>query len=80
MARGWVGLNPCRSIRKPVQPKHRERVLSWGEIRAMLRVMGWRTDAPVRMMGQAVAGCMLLAMRTVRRRVPAEFPVRCRSG
>jgi len=61
---GLVGTNPCRAIRKPAQPRHRERVLQWGEIRAMLRVMGWKRSLPVRCAEQAVAVCMLLAMRT----------------
>jgi len=61
---GWVSDNPCRDIRKPAQPRHRERVLKWGEVRAMLKVMGWRTGQPVRSVGQAVGACMLLAMRT----------------
>jgi len=60
----WVVLNPCRAIRKPAQPKHRERVLAWGEVRAMLRAMGYRRCVPVRSVGQSVAACMLLAMRT----------------
>jgi len=61
---GWVSDNPCRAIRKPAQPRHRERVLKWGEVRAMLKVMGWQADRPVRSVTQSVAACMLLAMRT----------------
>jgi len=61
---GWVLDNPCRAIRKPAQPRHRERVLQWGEVRAMLKVMGWRRGQPVHSVGQSVAACMLLAMRS----------------
>jgi len=61
---GWVSDNPCRAIRKPAQPKHRERVLQWREVRAMLKVMGWRTGKPVQNAAQAVAVAMLLAMRS----------------
>jgi len=61
---GWVTVNPCRDIRKPASPRHRERVLAWWEIRRMLRVMSYRRTGRVSSSGQAVALCMLLALRT----------------
>jgi integrase len=60
---GWAGSNPCRDIRKPANSKHRERVLTTREIRAMLREMGY-SRAPIQATGQALAVCMLLALRT----------------
>jgi len=61
---GWVDANPCRAIRKPPAPRHRERVIAWWEVRRMLRAMGYQRTGKVSSMGQAVALCMLLALRT----------------
>lgn len=61
---GWVDSNPCRDIRKPAQVKHRERVLQWWEIRRLLRSMGYQREGRITSTGQAVAMCMLLAIRT----------------
>lgn len=61
---GWIDSNPCRDIRKPAQVKHRERVLQWWEIRRLLRTMGYQRAGKVTSTGQAVAMCMLLAIRT----------------
>ncbi len=60
----WVQVNPCRGIRKPAKGKHRDRVIAMGEVRAMLREMGYRRRGRVASTGQAVANCMLLALRT----------------
>lgn len=61
---GWVDRNPCRDIRKPQAVKHRERVIHWREIRKLLREMGYSRTGRVASTGQAVAMCMLLALRT----------------
>jgi len=61
---GWVETNPCRDIRKPAAPRHRERVLAWWEVRRMLRAMGYQCSGRVTSTGHAVALCMLLALRT----------------
>ncbi|MBO9329243.1 tyrosine-type recombinase/integrase [Achromobacter xylosoxidans] len=60
----WVDVNPCRGIRKPSKGKHRDRVISMHEIRRMLREMGYSRRRRVASTGQAVANCMLLALRT----------------
>lgn len=60
---GWADLNPCKAIRKPPYAKHRERVIQWGEIKRMLRQMGHKRGRPSSV-GQSVAVCMLLALRT----------------
>jgi len=44
---GWVQANPCRDIRKPPVPRHRDRVLAWWEVRRMLRVMGYQRTGRV---------------------------------
>jgi integrase len=59
----WITENPLRDVRKPRQPKHRERTLQWREIRAMLRAAGY-TRQRCRTMTEAVARAMLFAMRT----------------
>ncbi|USP49381.1 tyrosine-type recombinase/integrase [Alcaligenes faecalis] len=61
---GWADHNPCKDIRKPQNSKHRERVLQWWEIKRMLREMGYHRSARPASFGQAVAMCMLLALRT----------------
>lgn len=62
---GLVSNNPCKDIRRPAPPRHRNRVLKWSEIRAILR----RLDYPgrgqqVEMPKQAIAVCMMVALRT----------------
>lgn len=60
---GWLDTNPMRSIRKPSQPKARQRVLTWRELRGMARALGWRRG-PARSTSHAVALAMFLALRT----------------
>lgn len=61
----WVQSNPCRDIRKPSAPNHRERIIHWQEVRAMLRQMGHRPrGGPIVSISQATALCFLMALRT----------------
>ena len=73
----WLRENPIRNLRKPGSAPHRERVLTWSEMRVMLRTMGY----PRRKNSTALA--FLLALRTGMREgeicdlVPARiFPKR----
>lgn len=61
---GWTDRNPCRDIRKPQNSRHRERVIIWWEIKRLLRQMGYQRTGRVASTGQAVAICMLIALRT----------------
>lgn len=61
---GWVEHNPCRDIRKPPSVRHRERVIQWWEVRALMCAMGYRTHGRVASTGEAVAVCMMMALRT----------------
>lgn len=61
---GWAETNPCKNIRKPPHSKHRERVISPVEARMMLRQMGYSPLSAIRSVSQAVAVCMLVALRT----------------
>lgn len=60
----WVEKNPCRDIRKPASVKHRERVIAVFEVRLMLREMRYSRNKRVSSTGQAIANCMLFALRT----------------
>lgn len=61
---GMIDKNPCRDIRKPAQAAHRTRTLHWREIRKMLRAMNYMRHGRVSSTGQAVAICMMTALRT----------------
>ncbi len=61
---GLIDKNPCRDIRKPQEARHRTRTLHWREIRALLRQMGYRRRGRVATTAEAVAVCMLVALRT----------------
>lgn len=61
---GWAEINPCRGIRKPREPRHRERLIEWWEIKAMLREMGYARNKRVASTTHAVAVCFLMALRT----------------
>lgn len=60
----WLESNPVKIIRKPGKPAHRERLISWHEIKAMLRALGYRPGAPARSVTQSIALCFLAALRT----------------
>lgn len=61
---GWIAVNPCRDIRRPRAPKHRERVIQWWEVKAMLRELDYPLSGPIETKKQAIAVCFLVALRT----------------
>lgn len=63
---GWLEVNPLSDVRKPSSPAHRERVISYLEIRKMLRVLGWSRKNSSRDCTQrrAVAHCFIAALQT----------------
>lgn len=61
---GYVDINPCGNIRKPPKGKHRQRVITWSEIRLMLREMNYQVHQRPQTVGQCVAVCMVVALRT----------------
>lgn len=61
---GWIEVNPARMVEKPKQPKHRERVIGWREVRALVRTLGYRTDREPHTTREQVAVIFLLALRT----------------
>lgn len=64
MERKLVASNPCRDIRKPREPDHREVVITRAQIKAMLLEMGYSPMTDVRSVAQAVAVVFLVALRT----------------
>lgn len=60
----WIAVNPMADVSRPQEPDHRERIISGGEIRAMLRVLRWAPGVPVRTVSAAVAHASLLALQT----------------
>lgn len=64
--REWrlIVTNPVRDVRKPRAPDHREVVIGWRQIRAMLRAMGYRSRGRIVEVRQAVAVCFLVALRS----------------
>ena len=60
---GWISANPLADVRRPPSPDHRSRVITRGEVSALLRAMHY-TRGPVRSVTHAVACCVLLALRT----------------
>lgn len=59
----WIRENPITDVRRPEAPDHRDIVITWSQIRAMLKAMGY-TRGKVRSVKHAVACCFLLALRT----------------
>lgn len=61
---GWMKTNPLADVRRPPQPRHRERIISRAEIRAMLRQLGYRTGRPPASKTELVGYAFLLSLRT----------------
>jgi integrase len=60
----WLEANPVKIIRKPSKPAHRERLISWREIKGMLRALEHHPRAPAVSVTQSIALCFLAALRT----------------
>lgn len=60
----WLEANPVKIIRKPSKPAHRERLISWGEIKRMLRALGHHPAHKAQSITQSIALCFLAALRT----------------
>lgn len=60
----WLESNPVKIIRKPSKPAHRERLITWREIKGMLRALEHHPGAPAKSVTQSVALCFLAALRT----------------
>ncbi|MDR0216118.1 MAG: site-specific integrase [Comamonas sp.] len=62
---GWLERNPLTDVRKPPTPAHRERVISFAEVRGMLRALGWsRHRGNDKSQRKVVAHCFIAALQT----------------
>lgn len=59
----WIDVNPIADLQKPKEPDHRDVLITWPQIRAMLKAMG-HSRGPCKSSSQAAARCFLLALRT----------------
>lgn len=60
----WIDVNPVKDVRKPASPRHREVVITWRQVKAILYTLGYSPLNPVRTISQTVALCFLVALRT----------------
>lgn len=60
----WISKSPLEDVRKPSQPKNRERVITWPETKGMLRALGYRPGDTPQSLNQVVALSFMLALRT----------------
>lgn len=60
----WMDHTPLADVRRPAAPPHRERVIERGEVRKMLRELGWRFRKRPTTMKQLTAAAFLLSLRT----------------
>jgi len=61
---GWISKAPMADVRKPKAPKHRERVIAWGETKKMLRGLGHGVGQSPTSSMQVTAYAFCLALRT----------------
>lgn len=59
----WIVINPFVDLRKPKSPEHRDVVIDWRTIRAMLKALQW-APGPCCSTTQAVGRAFMLALRT----------------
>lgn len=63
---GWLTKSPLKGFKRPTNPAPRTRVISWREIRAMLRALGWKRQPPETLQ-QQVACAFLMSLHTAMR-------------
>lgn len=59
-----IDVNPLADVKRPKMPDHREVVIGWRVVRAMLRALGYSRRGGIRETRQAVAVCFLVALRS----------------
>lgn len=60
----WLDDNPAAGAKRPPRPRHRERVISWREIRALLRALDYRPGQPVALQIHTVGAMLWFALHT----------------
>lgn len=63
---GWLTKSPLKGFKRPANPPARTRVISWREIRAMLRALGWKRQPPETLQ-QQVGYAFLMSLHTAMR-------------
>jgi integrase len=63
---GWLHSSPLTNFRRPKNPPPRSRLITWREIRAVLRALGWRR-APPETLQQQVGFAFLMSLHTAMR-------------
>lgn len=61
---GWCSVNPLSQIRKPKEPKHRNRLISDDEINTIVNQLGYIEGSPPKILKQKLAYLFLLAIET----------------
>ncbi|ALS63587.1 tyrosine-type recombinase/integrase [Pandoraea apista] len=64
----WIPSNPVHEVRRPKNPKSRDRLISLEERNAILKHLGYDDDAPVETAQQYIAVAFQLAIETAMRR------------
>jgi integrase len=60
---GWLHKSPLTNFKRPKDPSPRSRVISWREVRAILRALNWKPAKPETLQ-QEVGFAFLLALHT----------------
>jgi integrase len=60
---GWCSQSPTRKLRRPPDTKPRDRLITWREIRSVLRALDWHMRPPVTLQQQA-GFAFLMALHT----------------
>lgn len=60
----WMKGNPLQDLKKPKEPPHRDRIISWSEQRIMLRTLGYSPRKRQTTMSAIVGSVFLVALRT----------------
>jgi integrase len=63
---GCSSRNPIADVRRPANPKPRDRLISWREARAVLRALGWKMAEPVTLQ-QESGFAFLMSLHTAMR-------------
>jgi integrase len=63
---GWLHRSPLTKFRRPKDPPPRDRLITWREVRSMLRALGWM-PAPPQTLQQEVGFAFLMSLHTAMR-------------
>lgn len=64
----WIDTNPTRDVRRPPQPKHRERIFSDHERDRITEALGYQNIQSIQTKQQIIATAFLFALETAMRR------------